>query len=413
MLREFYPRVHRRYETLPVLGGFLDGYVQWALAAGFHEARVRCHLRALLRLEDKLRAKGVQQPDDLTREVLFGCIPKDSQEDAELAGAARLLARYLNETKGLLPALPRGPAAVKVAEYCRYLVSARGFGTSVVAHHSATISELLEMLRYDANPSCLAGLTRQQIEDFVRALGERIGRGSLQHSVSHLRGFLRFLIAFHEIPPGLDRQIDTARVYRDEQLPRALPWSTVQALLCSIDRGSQMGLRDYAIFLLIATYGVRACEVVSLRLDDIDWRRRRIHVPPRKRAVEHWLPLTDEVATALIEYLRQGRPPSAYRQIFLRCRTPVGILKPTAISEAFQALCRRSGLSIPYQGPHCLRHSLAVHLLRQGVGLKTIGDLLGHRNGESTAVYLRLAVDDLREVALDLPHAEDVEGGRP
>jgi site-specific recombinase XerD len=98
--------------------------------------------------------------------------------------------------------------------------------------------------------------------------------------------------------------------------------------------------------------------------------------------------------------------------VFLRARTPVGPLKPTAITESFQAWSRRSGLAIPYQGVHCLRHSYAVHLLRSGVSLKAIGDVLGHRTFESTCVYLRLAVDDLREVALSVPQGTgDVRAG--
>jgi integrase/recombinase XerD len=84
-------------------------------------------------------------------------------------------------------------------------------------------------------------------------------------------------------------------------------------------------------------------------------------------------------------------------------RAPLGILKPTAVTEAFQALVRKSGLHIPYQGPHCLRHSYALHLLKTGTPLKTIGDILGHRTAESTSTYLRLATGDLREVALDVP----------
>ena len=100
-------------------------------------------------------------------------------------------------------------------------------------------------------------------------------------------------------------------------------------------------------------------------------------------------------------------PALGYRELFLRCRTPRGALRPTAVTEAFQAWSKRSGLAIPFQGPHCMRHSYAVHLLRSGLSLKTIGDLLGHRTLESTCVYLRLAVDDLRDVALSLPAAVD------
>ena len=280
------------------------------------------------------------------------------------------------------------------------------------------MTEFLTHLGYEKCPTRLAALSGRNLESFLCAVGPRQTRASLQHIVSHVRAFLRFLATVGEIPPGLDTQIDTPRVYRGEQLPRALPWHTVQTLLKAIDRTTPMGRRDYAMFLLIATYGLRACEIVTLTLDDVEWRAVRLRIPQRKTRGSLWLPLTDDVGTALLDYLRHGRPalairrervpfrggpPPTFRELFLRHRTPVGVLKPTAVTEAFQAWSKRSGLTIPFQGPHCLRHSYAVHLLRSGISLKTIGDLLGHRTLESTCVYLRLAVEDLREVALDLP----------
>ena len=105
----------------------------------------------------------------------------------------------------------------------------------------------------------------------------------------------------------------------------------------------------------------------------------------------------------LAETLERDRPDLSHREVFLRVRAPAGVLKPTAVTEAFQAWTRRGRLPIPYQGPHCLRHSLAVHLLRRGTSVKAIGDLLGHRSAEATCVYLRLAVDDLRDAALEVP----------
>jgi integrase len=192
-------------------------------------------------------------------------------------------------------------------------------------------------------------------------------------------------------------------------LPRALPWPTVLAFLNAIDRSTVVGRRDYAMFLLIATYGLRTSEVVALSLDDLEWRAQRIRVPRSKVGRPLILPLTKEVGAALVDYLQHGRPDLAHRQVFLRVRPPAGTLKPTAATEAFQNWTRRSGLPISFQGPHCLRHSLAMHLLRQGTPLKTIGDLLGHRSAESTCVYLRLHVDQLRDVALDLPIAAGME----
>ena len=140
-----------------------------------------------------------------------------------------------------------------------------------------------------------------------------------------------------------------------------------------------------------------------MRLDDIEWRARLLRVPRRKTDTPLILPLTDEAGAALIDYIRHARPKSSLREVFLRVCAPEGRLRPTAATNAFRGWTRRSGLPIPYKGPHCLRHSLAVHLLRQGAALKTIGDLLGHRSAESTCVYLRLHVEDLRDVGLNLP----------
>jgi integrase len=225
----------------------------------------------------------------------------------------------------------------------------------------------------------------------------------MQKPVATLRNFLRFLAAGGVVTPGLESQIDTPRVYRQEQLPRALPWPTVQAFLQSINRDSAKGKRDYAIFTLMATYGLRACDIVALTLDDIHWRDGRIRICQSKTGQPLELPLTDQVGSAILDYLREVPRTGAYRQVFLRLRAPGGVLKSTAVIEAFQDWSRRSGLDIPFQGAHCIRHSYAIHLLHHNLSLKTIGDLLGHRSPESTTIYLRLDTDDLREVGLHVP----------
>jgi integrase/recombinase XerD len=166
------------------------------------------------------------------------------------------------------------------------------------------------------------------------------------------------------------------------------------------------------MFLLIATYGLRASEIVSISFEDIRWRQHILQVHQSKTSSPLELPLTNEVLSALVKHLKRTPPPAPHRKIFLRMRAPVGVLGPTAVERAFNALIRRSGLSIPYQGPHCLRHSYAVHLLKNGTSLKTIGDILGHRSAESTCVYLRLALTDLREVALEIPGSDKRKEGK-
>jgi site-specific recombinase XerD len=310
--------------------------------------------------------------------------------------------RYFAQKNVLVPSPPTAVQTL-VAEYRRHLQQERGLADSTVHHHAFTVSEFLQFLEYDRDPQRLAMLGVRDLELFLHRLAKRHNRASLQHAAAHVRSLLRYLARRGRVCAALATQVDTPRLYRQERLPRALPWKTVLSFLEAIDRATLAGRRDYAMFLLIATYGLRASEIVALSLDDLLWRQRMIQVPRSKVGRPLALPLTTEVGAALIDYLRRGRPALAYREVFLRLRPPTGILKPTAVTEAFQTWARRSRLPITFQGPHCLRHSLAMHLLRQGAPLKTIGDLLGHRSTESTCVYLRLHVDDLRDVALNLP----------
>lgn len=405
MLRDLFPKGHARYSSLPLLGGIVDDFAVWLLERGFTRRSARFNLRVLPYIDRHLVRRRFRALSDVTRSDLDTCSARLARQNYNRGCIVHNLVRFL-DAHNLLPPprpVPPTPAAVCVAGYAEYLKEVRGLNGSTIFQHSRTASEFLDHVSYQTEPRRLAKLTRAEVESFVRVCGKSNGRGSLQHVISRLRGFLRFLAARGVVHPGLDTQIDTPRLYRLEQLPRSLPWSTVQAFLKSIDRTTPLGLRDYTIFFLIATYGLRASEIVSLRIDEIHWRSETIRIPQKKTGRPVLLPLTDEVGTILLRYLRRGRPSRPYRELFLRARAPHGTIKPTAVGNAFKIWSKRSGLEIPFQGVHCLRHSYAVHLLRSGVSLKTIGDILGHRSAESTCVYLRLATEDLRGVALSLP----------
>ena len=405
MLTTLFPKAYRRYTSLPVLGSLTDEFDTWLVERGFRRGSREQQLGAVRRIDRALRRRGRHRPSDITRDDLDACWRQCRRRGPTDPASVRNLQRFL-EQRGLLP--PPDPPLLSRVEtlthaYSGMLHDLRGLAPTTVHQHVTTARAFLDALGYETTPAHLAAATAGDIERFVQKTGTRLSRASLQHTIAQLRSFLRFLAAGGQIHAGLDQQIDTPRLYRLEQMPRSLPWPTVQAFLRAIDRTTPEGLRDYTMFSLIATYGLRACEVVSLTLDAIDWRGRRLTVAPRKRGTALLLPLTDAVGTTLVRYLRRGRPASPWREVFLRVRAPAGILKPTAVGEAFQKWVRCSGLPIPFHGPHCLRHSFAVHLLRQGVSLKTLGDLLGHRLAESTCVYLRLATNDLRGVALPVP----------
>jgi site-specific recombinase XerD len=405
MLTQLFPKTFKRYSSLPLLGSIADDFSKRLLQQGYQEGSVCNQLRTIIRIDKSLRQCGVKRLEEITRESLHAFLPTKSQDDRFLAGTIRALERFLYE-KRLLSSPKEDPPSrtgMLLLLYTAYLKEVRAFADSTISHHLFTASQFLDHLNYESNPYSLSILNSVNVEKFVRTSGVKYSRGTLQHIVANVRGFLRFLATKGIIVHGLDTQIDTSRVYRLEQLPRSLPWDKICALLSSIDQTTPMGLRDYTMLFLIATYGLRTCEIATLTLDDIHWRDGWIQIPQRKTDSFLALPLTDEVGTVLLKYLKHGRPSLPYRELFLRVRAPAGRLKPTAVTEVFQGCSRRSGIDIKFQGPHCIRHSFAVHLLRQGTSLKVIGDLLGHRSVESTCVYLRLATDDLRDVALPLP----------
>jgi len=405
MLEELFPRSHSKYRSLALLGPMLDDFGSWLRQCGYTPLTVRAMLKPAPILEKSLRSRRVRQLSDLGDDVLEACWQALRRRRQMLGGVVRALARYLDahELREVVPRSESTPSGEVLGGFEEYLCSVRGCSQSTVRNHVRTASEILAHLDFDESPDRLATIDQNDIERFVCVKGRSLSRASLQQVVAHVRCFLRYLAGKGQVPVGLDSQIDTPRLYRLEQLPRALPWETVTALLQSIDRTTSLGLRDHAILFLIATYGLRCCEIVTLALDDIDWRKGALHIQQRKTGSYLGLPLTDAVRTVLVRYLRDGRVMHvACRELFLRTRAPIGPLGPTAVSMIFERRAAESGLEIPFFGAHCLRHSYAVHLMRRGVALKTLGDLLGHRNAESTQTYLRLATEDLRGVALPL-----------
>jgi integrase/recombinase XerD len=404
MLHSLFPKAHLRFLSLPLLGPIADSFDDWLAVNGYTRSSREYFVSKLRHMDVDLRSRQVKEVADLTHPVLHGCWRTLSKTYPGHAKTVRILERYL-AADGLItrdrPATGTSPASILIEEYGNYLREVRGFASSTVSNHRYTAQCLLQHL--EEKGIALKKIQASHLESYVAKAGKRLSRAGLQQDIGALRGFLRFLAMEGRVPAGLDSQIDTPRLYRLEQLPRALPWETVRALLRSIDKTSAKGLRDYAMFLLIATYGLRTSEVVAITLDDIHWRQDslRIHQPKTSSLLE--LPLTNEVSSAIVKHLKRTPPPPRYRRIFLRMRAPIGVLKRTAVGEAFQSLVRKSGLRIPFQGPHCMRHSLAVHLLKSGTPLKTIGDILGHRSAASTSTYLRLATGDLREVALPVP----------
>jgi integrase len=401
MIATILPKVYHRYVSLPVLGPVIDEFTRWLLERGYSFQTVQRHVYTSRHVDGSLYQVGVRALADLTHDH-FETACREHLPYVRLT--MRHMERFLEETGRLAPRLlpPATPLTVEVDRFTEHMRSVRGLEPSTIQSHARYVTRFLHHLRYDLNTDALARLSIKEVDDFLCDCAKTLNRYSLQHVVAYLRAFLRYWYERGVLVTPLHTMIDTPRIYRLEQLPRSLPWETVDALIGSIDRTSVRGMRDYAILYLIAAYGLRSCEVTALTLDDIDWRAGVISVPQQKTRHRLTLPLTDAVAGVLIAYLKK-RPVLPYRELFLRVRAPHGVLKPAGVVDIFERCVKNAGLDIPFHGAHCIRHSYAVHLLRQGTSVKAIGDLLGHRDPESTCVYLRLAVEDLRGVALPVP----------
>jgi site-specific recombinase XerD len=236
-------------------------------------------------------------------------------------------------------------------------------------------------------------------------------RSTAAHLVHSFRHVLRWLFQHGWLPHDLASLVTAPSLYAFESLPTALKQEDIDRVLATTSQDhSPRGRRDFAILMLLATYGLRAGESVTLRLDDVAWRNERLTIRHSKTRTASVLPLLTPVGEALLAYLREGRPQSAAREIFLRSKVPFlpfhdGSSLHTLVTRRLQ----RAGVACQGKhGPHAFRHARALSLLRTNASLKTIGDILGHRATKSTTAYLRLATEDLRTVSLDIPAS--VEG---
>lgn len=182
--------------------------------------------------------------------------------------------------------------------------------------------------------------------------------------------------------------------------PALHSWEEVGKVLATVDRRTPAGRRDYAILLLLVTYGLRAREVAALTLDDIDWKRERLAVPERKAGHSTAFPLSKSVGEALVDYLQRGRSQTTDRHVFFRAVAPMRPIAQAGISSCARSYLVQAGIDVPRRGSHTLRHTLVQRLVDNDFSLKTIGDFVGHRSPASTQIYAKVAVESLRQVAL-------------
>jgi integrase/recombinase XerD len=285
----------------------------------------------------------------------------------------------------------------------------RGFARATRVQRIDRAFEVLSGLGERSDQNRLPELQVRDIDAYLSCRTEGLRRKSINDLTSDLRVFLRYLHGRGAISRDLSVSVTGAPLYTYEDIPSALLAEEVEKVLATTRRDDTLGgRRDYAILMLLATYGLRAGEIIALRLDDLDWKNEVLLVRHSKNRTSSKLPLLPGPGEALLDYLKNARPRSATREVFLCLNAPHRAI-PAA--KALYAIIRRrldaAGIvRHGKKGPHAFRHARAVSLLRAAVPLKEIGDILGHRSPASTGAYLKLAAEDLRGVALEVPGGE-------
>lgn len=321
--------------------------------------------------------------------------------------AIRMLLRLIC---GCWPPPPRPRCARERADlaiiesYDTWMRELRGLSAQTRRHARAEARDLLTWLR--EHDKTVAGLSVADLDAYVGKRSRGMRRTSIAVVVSLVRGVLRHLYRSGLMPQDLSAELEGPPLYALEGIPSVIGPQDVRKALQGLKQDHRpVGRRDYAVWMLLVTYGLRAGEIKALQLSDIDWRGERLRIRHAKTGAYSELPLLSAPAAALLSYLKHGRPVSPAREVFLRAQAPyVGWAANTSLRDVIARRLAAVGVRPAGRcGPHALRHARAVSLLRGGVPLKVIADVLGHRAERSTAVYLKLATEDLRAVALDVP----------
>jgi integrase/recombinase XerD len=416
-----------RYYALPTsvdricalwLGPAIERYAAWLAEHRISSARARGCIEVLIQFDRFAQAHGAQEWSALPALVdsFVACrMRQRGRRRRERRALQTLRSMCRSPVEQLLRLVIPGyvgtvrrlawPFSISAPHFPEYLQGERGLRWPSIeryAHHLRALERYLAK----AGISKLSQLTPRLITEFLTTRAHQIHGRQLGGCGSILRVFLRYLHREAILAKDLSRAVPRGRVYRNAAVPRAIPWSDVERAVTSIDRRTPLGKRDYAILLLLATYGLRANEVASLKLEDLDWRSAQFHIVERKAGNSTVYPLAGTVGDAIVTYVREGRPKCNDRHVFLTVRAPFRPLKYWDVSQRAAWHLRRAGVRIPRAGSHTLRHSCVQRLVDADVPFKVIGDYIGHRTDVATQIYAKVAVHKLRQLVIG--EAEDI-----
>ena len=389
-----------------LLGPQVEGYRVWLTQRGYRPTTITNMLKDLGQVGLWLSSEGLEaaQLDEEQMAAFLATRQRAGRRRSPGPRAMAPLLSFLREA-GVVPvAKPLlTPLGGLLGQYRSWLVQERGLAEATVLRYENTARLFLQEQASAGDGFEPAALTGMDVNAFLLRECARVSTGSAKGRVAELRSVLRFLYLQGITALRLGTAVPPVGGWRFATLPPpVMSAGDVQSLLDSCDRSSPVGVRDVAMMTLVARLGLRSIEVARLELRDVDWRAGEL-VVRGKGGRRDRMPLPAEVGEALVTYLSAGRNPEDARHLFLTCRAPRGSIRAELVGDVVKRACKRAGL--PHVGPHRLRHALAAELLRQGSGLVAISQVLRHQDLATTALYAKVDLDALRQVARPWPGA--------
>ena len=385
------------------LAAHLKTYAQQLCDEGYAIQTGQCQLRMLGHFNRWLQNKGFAA-DEIDSSTVKRFVRSRGKTAKLHKGATAALVRMLRMLRAgqAVPLSPPTPCQTILEQFQHYLRQERGLSEATIMRQTPIVRALLAEVLPAGIPD-FHQISASDIAGFVQRQAERLTTKSAPTVVTALRSFFRYLLYGGAIETDLAACVPTISTWSLSGVPKFLRAEQIQRVLNCCDRNTAIGKRNYAILLLLARLGLRAGEVVTLTLDDINWEAGLITVRGKGKRVAQ-MPLPVEVGAAIAAYLRQARPDCSSRRVFIRQNAPlVGFANSVAICSLVDRALERAGVESAYRGSHLFRHSLATEMLKQGASLSEIGDLLRHRRPDTTTIYAKVDLVSLRSIALPWP----------
>jgi len=393
------------------VGEPIERYVQWLTQQGYSSRTVLRRIPLLMEFGEFTKHFGATKLEELPSHIeafTVHWLKKHGQRCKSSEARKKVEDEARNPVKQMLALVipnftdnyqPRAkePFQDQAPHFFDYLRNERGLRETSISHYRFDLRAFEKYLQ-NIGLHEMQALSPVVLSSFVIDSKNGLSKTGLKNRCGELRVFLRYLYRERVVPRDLSSNVESPRVYRLSSIPRSITWDEVRRMLEAVDRRTPVGRRDYAILLMLVTYGLRGREIAALTLDDIDWRRERLRVPERKAGHSTAYPLSPIVGEAILDYLQHGRPQTSDHHIFLRVIPPRESMTFSGVSGRASHYLHKAGIPVSRPGSHTLRHTCVQRLVDASFSLKAIGDYVGHESAASTQIYAKIAVGALQEI---------------